>query len=157
MIYVTKTRNQLRQIRSICLMILNYFVEVILIEIFDTKKESNYRCYWQPMSMGLSLSLFGPPVLEESTHLGLKTKFLLLSDTCVFVDMGRSLWREDGPVVYNSYWSSPAQSFLRPSPEGLVTIFYCLTFEASLFFASYDSQGYGGGIRPRLHTGFSDG
>jgi leucyl aminopeptidase (aminopeptidase T) len=23
----------------------------------------------------------------------------------------------------------------------------------SLFFASYDSQGYGGGIRPRLHTG----
>jgi hypothetical protein len=25
----------------------------------------------------------------------------------------------------------------------------------SLFVASYDSQGYGGGIRPRLHTGFS--
>jgi hypothetical protein len=23
----------------------------------------------------------------------------------------------------------------------------------SLFVASYDSQGYGGGIRPRLHTG----
>jgi hypothetical protein len=25
-----------------------------------------------------------------------------------------------------------------------------------LFVASYDSQGHGGGIRPRLHTGFSD-
>jgi hypothetical protein len=25
----------------------------------------------------------------------------------------------------------------------------------SLFVAFYDSQGYGGGIRPRLHTGFS--
>jgi hypothetical protein len=25
----------------------------------------------------------------------------------------------------------------------------------SLFVASYDSQGYGGGIRPRLHTGYS--
>jgi hypothetical protein len=25
----------------------------------------------------------------------------------------------------------------------------------SLFVASYDSQGYGGGIRPRLHTSFS--
>jgi hypothetical protein len=24
----------------------------------------------------------------------------------------------------------------------------------SLFVASYDSLGYGGGIRPRLHTGF---
>jgi positive regulator of sigma E activity len=29
---------------------------------------------------------------------------------------------------------------------------YCLRFEASLLVASYDSQGYGGGILPRLHT-----
>jgi hypothetical protein len=29
---------------------------------------------------------------------------------------------------------------------------YCLSFETSLFVASYDSQGHGGGIRPRLHT-----
>jgi hypothetical protein len=41
----------------------------------------------------------------------------------------------------------------KPSPVGLVTIFYCPRFETSLFVASYDSQGYGGGIRPRLHTG----
>jgi hypothetical protein len=34
-----------------------------------------------------------------------------------------------------------------------VTIFYCLRFETSLFVASYDSQGHGGGIRTRLHTG----
>jgi hypothetical protein len=32
----------------------------------------------------------------------------------------------------------------------LATIFYCLTFETSLFVASYDSQGHGGGIRSRL-------
>jgi hypothetical protein len=25
----------------------------------------------------------------------------------------------------------------------------------NVLFASYDSQGYGGGIRPRLHTGYS--
>jgi hypothetical protein len=37
---------------------------------------------------------------------------------------------------------------------GLVTIFYCLIFETSLFVASYESQGHGGGIRPRLHTGY---
>jgi hypothetical protein len=44
--------------------------------------------------------------------------------------------------------------FLDPSPLGLVTVFYCLRLETSLFVASYDSQGHGGGIRPRLHTGY---
>jgi hypothetical protein len=39
---------------------------------------------------------------------------------------------------------SPAQSFSSPSPVGLAT---------SLCVASYGSQDYGGGIRPRLHTG----
>jgi hypothetical protein len=34
-----------------------------------------------------------------------------------------------------------------------MTLFYCLRFETSLFVATYDSQGYGGEIRPRLHTG----
>jgi hypothetical protein len=38
------------------------------------------------------------------------------------------------------------------SDFGLVTVFYSLRFETSLFVASYDSQGYGGGIRPRVHT-----
>jgi hypothetical protein len=36
---------------------------------------------------------------------------------------------------------------------GLVTIFYCLWFETSLFADSYDSQGCGGGIRSCLRTG----
>jgi hypothetical protein len=40
-------------------------------------------------------------------------------------------------------------------PWGLVTIFYCLRFETSLFVASYDSQGYGRSILPRLHTSLS--
>jgi hypothetical protein len=44
------------------------------------------------------------------------------------------------------YWPSPAQSFLGPRPFGLVIIFYCHRFETSLFVASYDSQGHGGGI-----------
>jgi hypothetical protein len=47
------------------------------------------------------------------------------------------------------------RSFLGPSPVGLADIFYCLRFETSLFVASYESQGYGGGIRPRLHTGLA--
>jgi hypothetical protein len=42
-----------------------------------------------------------------------------------------------------------------PSPVGLVTVFYCLRFETSLFVASYNLQGCGGDIRPRLHTGLA--
>jgi hypothetical protein len=49
-------------------------------------------------------------------------------------------------------WASPAQSFSGPGPVGLATIFYSLRFETSLLVASYDSQGYGGGIRPCLHA-----
>jgi hypothetical protein len=82
------------------------------------------------------------------------TRFLLVSGSCGFVYKGRSLWREDGSVVYNCCWRSPAQSLPGPSPVGLATIFYCLRFETSLFIASYGSQVYDGGIQPRLHTGY---
>jgi hypothetical protein len=68
--------------------------------------------------------------------------------------VGRPLWREDGSVFCVCWWPFPAQSFSGPSPLGLATIFYSLGFETSLFVASYDSQGHGGGIRPRLHTGW---
>jgi hypothetical protein len=74
------------------------------------------------------------------------------SDNYVLHSVGRPLWREDGSVFCMCRWSLPAQSFSRPCPLGLVTVFYCLRFETSLFVASYDSQGHGGGIQPRLHT-----
>jgi hypothetical protein len=35
--------------------------------------------------------------------------------------MGCSLWREDGSVVYNCCWLSPAQSFSGPSPTFLLS------------------------------------
>jgi hypothetical protein len=69
--------------------------------------------------------------------------------------VGRPLWREVGSVFCMCCWPLPAQSFSGPSPLGLETIFYCLTFETSLFVAFYDSQGHGGGIRSRLHTGMN--
>jgi hypothetical protein len=53
------------------------------------------------------------------------------------------------------YAAGTCLTFSGPSPLGLATIFYCLTFETSLFVASYDSQGHSGGIRPRLHTRLS--
>jgi hypothetical protein len=76
------------------------------------------------------------------------------SDSYVLDSVGRPLSREDGSVYCICRWPLPAQSFSGPSPLGLVTVFYCLRFETSLFVASYDSQGHGGGIRPHLHTGF---
>jgi hypothetical protein len=86
-------------------------------------------------------------------HLGPMTRYLFLSDSYGLVSMGRPLWREDESVFCICRWPLPAQSFSGPSPLGLATVFYCLRFETSFFIASYDSQGHGGGIRPRLHTG----
>jgi hypothetical protein len=39
-------------------------------------------------------------VLEQSNHLGLTTRSLLLSNSCRVVDVRRSLWREDGCRLY---------------------------------------------------------
>jgi hypothetical protein len=81
---------------------------------------------------------------------GVYNQFLLLSDICWFVDVGRSLLREDGSDVYSRLWSSPAHTFSGQSPVGLATIFYCLRFETSLSVASYDSQGYHTGSKSKL-------
>jgi hypothetical protein len=67
--------------------------------------------------------------------------------------LGHPLGRENGSVFFICCWPSPAQYFSGRSPLSLATIFYCLSFDTFLFVASYDSQGHGGGIRPRLHTG----
>jgi hypothetical protein len=86
--------------------------------------------------------------------------------------MQHPLWRDDGSVVYNFCWLSPAQSFSGPIPAGLMIIFYSLRFEIPnvggqvpvfisprnkvaqlylqalryLLVASYDSEGDGGNI-----------
>jgi hypothetical protein len=82
-------------------------------------------------------------------------------------------------LLYNCFWALPELSPLGRSPAELMAIFYCLIWDSpnqqgqvpvfisprnrvaqlypralgSLFVASYDSQGYGGGILTRLHTG----
>jgi hypothetical protein len=89
----------------------------------------------------------------RQTHQGLMTRYLLLFDSFGLVFVGRPLWREDGYFFCICCWLLPTQSFSGPSPLGLATVFYCLRFETSLFVASYDSEGHGGGIRPRPHTG----
>jgi hypothetical protein len=43
--------------------------------------------------------------------------------------MKHPLWRENGSVIYNCCWPSPAQSFSGPSLAGLMTVFYGLRFK----------------------------
>jgi hypothetical protein len=71
----------------------------------------------------------GQSVLVSSPHLRTKTRFLLLSICCGFLDVERPLWREDGFAIYNCCWSSPVQLFSGPSATGLVIKFYYLKFE----------------------------
>jgi hypothetical protein len=49
-------------------------------------RECNYRC----------------ALVWIGTHLGLATRFLLLSDSCRLVDVGHSLWQEEGSVICHS-------------------------------------------------------
>jgi hypothetical protein len=57
----------------------------------------------------------GQAFLVSSPHLWPKTRFLLLSHSCGFVDVRRPLRREDGSIIYNYCGTSPAQSFSCPS------------------------------------------
>jgi hypothetical protein len=92
----------------------------------------------------------------SKSHLGLMTRYLLLFDSCGLIfSAAPSLTRGRVCILYMLLALASLESFSGPSPLGLVTIFYCLRFETYLFVASYDSQGHGGGIRTRLHTGLN--
>jgi hypothetical protein len=131
---------------------------------------------WQ--SVGQSVLVSGAhlgPVINFSFSL----KFSL--DSCELVILSRPLWREDGSVIYSTVASGPCQSSQSwvEVPQNSRP-YFTVTFETpptwrawspylyppgnrvaqlypralgSFFVTSYDSQGYGGGIVTRLHTG----
>jgi hypothetical protein len=119
-----------------------------LTQLLTTK--SNYK-----LKVTLRLTVGQSVCLGVEPHLGLMTIYLLLFRSYSLVFMGRPLWREGESVFCIYCWPLPAQSLLGPSPLGLVTIVYCLSFKTFLFVVSYDSQGHGGGILPRFHTGIN--
>jgi hypothetical protein len=121
-----------------------------------------------------------PVCIGVKPHLGPKTRFLLLSDSCGFVDVGRlsderrRVYRLQLLLALASAVNLGSKSRrthvhillsqIRDSPnlESQVPVFISprnrvaqLYPEAlgSLFVAPYDSQGYGGGIRTRIHVG----
>jgi hypothetical protein len=105
------------------------------------------------------------------------SNFIFQVNTCCYSPYV-TFWRQDGSVIYNCCWSSSAQSLMSEprgthdhillsqirdshNLEGQVPVFIYSRNRVSrlypqalgpFFVASYYSQGYGGGIWPRLHT-----
>jgi hypothetical protein len=85
--------------------------------------------------------------LGVEPHLGLMTRYILLFDNYGLAFVWRPL------CLLYMLLTLVRAVFFGSESLGLATVFYSLRFETFLFVASYDSQGNGGGIRPRLHTG----
>jgi hypothetical protein len=99
---------------------------------------------WSSRVLGYDRRSVGQSAPEQSTHLGPTTRFPPLSE---------SHGHEDRPAAYNSCRPSPVQAISGPTLAGPAATLHRLRFETSLFVAFHDSQGHGGGTRPRLHMG----
>jgi hypothetical protein len=104
------------------------------VQVTITKKFSHFSEVWRvtflsnfndaltPWNMSPSLMLrptVSRPVCPRIKHPSgaLRSRLLLLSDSCGFVDVARPLWREEVSVIYNCCWPSPAQSLSGPRQE----------------------------------------
>jgi hypothetical protein len=97
------------------------------------------RLYPQALGLHTLNSFQDKVILRQSVslgvepHVGLMTRYLLLFDS-----YGPFLWGALSDERTGLFFfcicccPSPAQSFSGPSPFGLETIFYCLSFETSL-------------------------
>jgi hypothetical protein len=124
----------------------------VTVEVFDPASISESESYVTTDSQLASLSWYKAPIR------GLRPDFFSVPNTeyvwqlCSSFRGTPSLTRGRVCLLYVPL-TLASTVFLGRSPLGLATVFYCLRFETSIFVASYDSQGHGGGIRPRLHTG----
>jgi hypothetical protein len=75
-------------------------------------------------SLMLQPTVSGPVCLGTKHHLGLMTRFLLLSDSCGFLDVGHSRWWEGRSAVCNCFWPLPVMNTHATTEELLGTLFY---------------------------------
>jgi hypothetical protein len=103
--------------------------------------------------------LHGTRAVDGQTQLKVKevtlrlTRYLLLFDSYGLVFCGAPTLATGRVCLSYMLLAHASAVFLGSESLATRTIFYYLRFETSLFVFSYDSQGHGGGIRPRLHTG----
>jgi hypothetical protein len=79
--------------------------------VFPTATSSGLKWTCLKIKVIYDQPSIGQSALVSSIHLRLRTRFVLLLDSCGCVDVGRPLWGQDGSVVYNCCWSSSVQSF----------------------------------------------
>jgi hypothetical protein len=128
------------------------------------------------VSLPVSLGVRRPSGTRDQFYFLLEIVFIQLR-VCNFVAPSLTRGRVCN-LLYNCFWALPEQSLLGGSSAELTAIFYSLIWDSpnlegqvpvfisprnrvaqlypralgSLFVASYDSQGCGGGILTRLHT-----
>jgi hypothetical protein len=79
---------------------------------------------------GLKVKVMLWPMISQPVCLGVR--HTSVRQINVNVLMVGALWWEDRFVVYKSCLTLPTQSFVCPSPTGLMTITYCLKFEGQV-------------------------
>jgi hypothetical protein len=151
---------------------------IILLYLIRLWINSNLRCFTWPDNIGIGFIYCIPRPVYMFRHYRVESSLLLLPTVSrpvyhgirhssgaydqIFITVRQlrvcwcgALSLTRGRVCHFKLLLALASAvILGLSPVGLATIFYYPRFETSPFVASYDSQAYGGGIRPRLHTGF---
>jgi hypothetical protein len=96
------------------------YFSLVTIHLIIIPTQSQSQCYFMTGSL--------PPVSLSWQQVPWASwpPFFFNLNTCFHSPYVTPLWWEDGYVVYNCCWPLPAQSFLGPSPLGLVTIFFLL-------------------------------
>jgi hypothetical protein len=117
--------------------------------------------YPRPSSLSLislSLSLTLRPTVSRPVCLGINYPSGSYDQIFITVRQLRVCWcgtlsltRGRVCLIYNAPGPRHRSHFRIRFPWGLVIIFYRLRFGTSVFLPSFNSQGYGGGIRPCYH------
>jgi hypothetical protein len=112
----------------------------------SSKNKPSKKPAWKQVATQVTLrpTVNRPVSPGVKPRLGPKTRFLLLSDSCGFVDVGRPIWREDGSVIcrgHSSTWHLYLHVYLsafyivicQESGSLWMHIIYSFTYNSSIY------------------------